>query len=140
VKVQAPCGFVIGCHAGDKVMVQATLASMRRGRLNIMSGSIRTRLSGEIYSTGPHRRGFLDFLERNFHSGVRHRDAGMAAAFFVLIRPKLHRFGPDFEWRGTLISALAHLLAGAMQSHSINGIELSRRRGSHRGCLPGVKL
>jgi hypothetical protein len=29
VKVQAPFGFVTGCHAGDKVMVQATLASMR---------------------------------------------------------------------------------------------------------------
>jgi len=29
VKVQAPFGFVTGCHAGDKVLVQATLASMR---------------------------------------------------------------------------------------------------------------
>jgi hypothetical protein len=29
VKVQAPFGFVTGCHAGDKFMVQATLASMR---------------------------------------------------------------------------------------------------------------
>jgi len=27
--VQAPFGFVTGCHAGDKFMVQATLASMR---------------------------------------------------------------------------------------------------------------
>jgi hypothetical protein len=29
VKIQAPFGFVTGCHAGDKFMVQATLASMR---------------------------------------------------------------------------------------------------------------
>jgi hypothetical protein len=29
VKVQAPFGFVTGCHAGDKFMVQATLASIR---------------------------------------------------------------------------------------------------------------
>jgi hypothetical protein len=29
VKVQAPFGLVTGCHAGDKFMVQATLASMR---------------------------------------------------------------------------------------------------------------
>jgi hypothetical protein len=29
VRVQAPFGFVTGCHAGDKFMVQATLASMR---------------------------------------------------------------------------------------------------------------
>jgi hypothetical protein len=29
MKVQAPFGFVTGCHAGDKFMVQATLASMR---------------------------------------------------------------------------------------------------------------
>ena len=53
--------------------------------------------------------------------------------FFVLIRRSCTGFDPDFEWRGTLISALAHLLAGAMQSHSMNGIELSRGRGSHRG-------
>jgi hypothetical protein len=30
MRVQAPFGFVTGCHAGDKFMVQATLASMRR--------------------------------------------------------------------------------------------------------------
>ena len=30
MKVQAPFGFATGCHAGDKFMVQATLASMRR--------------------------------------------------------------------------------------------------------------
>jgi hypothetical protein len=29
MKVQTPFGFVTGCHAGDKFMVQATLASMR---------------------------------------------------------------------------------------------------------------
>ena len=29
MKVQAPFGFVTGCYAGDKYMVQATLASMR---------------------------------------------------------------------------------------------------------------
>jgi len=29
VKVQAPVGFVTGCHFGDKFLVQATLASMR---------------------------------------------------------------------------------------------------------------
>jgi hypothetical protein len=29
MKAQAPFGFVTGCHAGDKFMVQATLASMR---------------------------------------------------------------------------------------------------------------
>ena len=29
MKVQAPFGFVTGCHAGDKFLVQATLASMR---------------------------------------------------------------------------------------------------------------
>jgi hypothetical protein len=29
VKVQAPFGFVTGCHAADKFLVQATLASMR---------------------------------------------------------------------------------------------------------------
>ncbi len=29
MKVQAPFGFVTGCHAEDKFMVQATLASMR---------------------------------------------------------------------------------------------------------------
>jgi hypothetical protein len=29
VKVQAPFGFATGCHAGDKFMVQGTLASMR---------------------------------------------------------------------------------------------------------------
>src|SRR5437867_11458173 len=29
VKVQAPFGFVTGCHARDKFLVQATLASMR---------------------------------------------------------------------------------------------------------------
>ena len=29
MKVQAPFGFVTGCHAGDKFMVQATLSSMR---------------------------------------------------------------------------------------------------------------
>ena len=29
MKVQAPFGFVTGCHAGDKFMVKATLASMR---------------------------------------------------------------------------------------------------------------
>jgi hypothetical protein len=30
MKVQAPFGFVTGCHEGDKFMVKATLASMRR--------------------------------------------------------------------------------------------------------------
>jgi hypothetical protein len=35
VKVQAPFGFVTGCHAGDKFMVQATLASMRHYCPNI---------------------------------------------------------------------------------------------------------
>jgi len=30
MKVQAPFGFVTGCHAGDKFMVGATLASIRR--------------------------------------------------------------------------------------------------------------
>jgi hypothetical protein len=29
VKVEAPFGFVTGCHAGDRFLVQATLASMR---------------------------------------------------------------------------------------------------------------
>ena len=29
MKLQAPFGFVTGCHAGDKFLVQATLASMR---------------------------------------------------------------------------------------------------------------
>ena len=29
MKVQAPFGFVTGCHAGDRFMVQATLSSMR---------------------------------------------------------------------------------------------------------------
>jgi len=29
MKVEAPFGFVTGCHAGDKFLVQATLASMR---------------------------------------------------------------------------------------------------------------
>src|SRR5438034_732130 len=29
MKVQAPFGFVTGCHTGDRFMVQATLASMR---------------------------------------------------------------------------------------------------------------
>src|SRR5689334_20807934 len=29
MKVQAPLGFVTGCHGGDKFLVQATLASMR---------------------------------------------------------------------------------------------------------------
>jgi hypothetical protein len=29
MNVQAPFGFVTGCHAGDKFLVQATLASMR---------------------------------------------------------------------------------------------------------------
>lgn len=29
MKMQSPFGFVTGCHAGDKFMVQATLASMR---------------------------------------------------------------------------------------------------------------
>ena len=29
MKVEAPFGFVTGCHAGDKFFVQATLASMR---------------------------------------------------------------------------------------------------------------
>ena len=29
VKVRAPFGFVTGCHAGDKFLVQATLASIR---------------------------------------------------------------------------------------------------------------
>ena len=29
MNVQAPFGFVTGCHSGDKFMVQATLASMR---------------------------------------------------------------------------------------------------------------
>lgn len=29
LNIQAPFGFVTGCHAGDKFMVQATLASMR---------------------------------------------------------------------------------------------------------------
>ena len=29
MKVQAPFGFVTGCHAGDRFLVQATLASMR---------------------------------------------------------------------------------------------------------------
>src|SRR5215471_1346081 len=29
MNVQAPFGFVTGCHAGDKFMVQATLSSMR---------------------------------------------------------------------------------------------------------------
>ena len=29
MEVQAPFGFVTGCHAGDKFMVGATLASMR---------------------------------------------------------------------------------------------------------------
>ena len=29
MKVQAPFGFVTGCHAGDTFMVQATLASMK---------------------------------------------------------------------------------------------------------------
>jgi hypothetical protein len=33
--VQAPFGFVTGCHAGDKFMVQATLASMRHYCPNI---------------------------------------------------------------------------------------------------------
>jgi hypothetical protein len=29
MKVQASCGFVTGCHAGDKFRVQVALASMR---------------------------------------------------------------------------------------------------------------
>src|SRR5438094_4209267 len=29
MKVQAPFGFVTGCHAADRFMVQATLSSMR---------------------------------------------------------------------------------------------------------------
>jgi hypothetical protein len=29
VKVHAAFGFVTGCHAGDKFMVQATLASLK---------------------------------------------------------------------------------------------------------------
>ena len=29
MKVQAPFGFVTGCHAGDKFLVRATLASMK---------------------------------------------------------------------------------------------------------------
>jgi hypothetical protein len=35
VKVHAPFGFVTGCHAGDKFMVQATLASMRYYRPDV---------------------------------------------------------------------------------------------------------
>lgn len=35
MKAQAPFGFVTGCHAGDKFMVQATLASMRHYCPNI---------------------------------------------------------------------------------------------------------
>jgi len=30
MEIQAPFGFVTGCHAGDKFMVGATLASIRR--------------------------------------------------------------------------------------------------------------
>ena len=32
MKVQTPFGFVTGCHAGDKFMVQATLANMEHFR------------------------------------------------------------------------------------------------------------
>ena len=35
MKVEAPFGFVTGCHAGDKFLVQATLASMRHFCPNI---------------------------------------------------------------------------------------------------------
>jgi hypothetical protein len=35
VNVQAPFGFVTGCHAADKFMVQATLASMRHYCLDV---------------------------------------------------------------------------------------------------------
>ena len=104
-----------------------------RGRLNTTSGSIRTRLSEEILL----HRSALAWIFRFFGAKFPFRRTPQKCRYgcriFCFDPSKLHQFDPDFEWRGTLISALAHLLAGGMQSLSINGIELSRGRGSHRG-------
>ena len=45
MKVQAPFGFVTGCHAGDKFMVQVTLASMRHYCPNV---PIRLTVGGDF--------------------------------------------------------------------------------------------
>jgi hypothetical protein len=45
VTVQAPFGFVTGCHEGDKFMVQATLASMRHYCPNV---PICVTVDGEV--------------------------------------------------------------------------------------------
>ena len=58
-------------------------AAMWEGPLSFMSGSIRTRLSGGLYSPGPHRRRFPDFLERDFNPSRRDRSPSMVAAFLL---------------------------------------------------------
>lgn len=82
---------------------RAKHAALWEGRLNITSGSIRTRLSGEILL----HRSALAWIFRFFGAEFPFRRTPQRCRYgcriFCFDPPKLHRFDPDFEWRGTLI-------------------------------------
>jgi hypothetical protein len=156
VKLQAPFGFVTGCHAGDKVMVQATLASMRHYCPNVpicltvdgdfdvsdlqrqyelivlrvselpsepmrklIRGNHRAKLAAlwegpfEFYvwldsdaivwgDFTPHVRTDVDFQvfwsEISIPSDAIEIPAWLPHFYFDPV--KLHRFDPQFDWRG----------------------------------------
>jgi len=156
VTVQAPFGFVTGCHAGDKFLVQATLASMRYycpnvpicltvdGDLDVSdlertydpivlrigdlpSAEMKKLIAGSFHAKhaamweGPFE--FYVWVDSdalvwgNFMSQIRtdvdfqifwsevsiSPDAAEIPAWlphFYFDPQKLHRFDPDFEWRG----------------------------------------
>ena len=156
MKVQAPFGFVTGCHAGDKFMVQATLSSMRHYCPNVpiclivdgdfdvsdlerdydlivlcvaelpsepmrkmISGNYRAKLAAlwegpfEFYvwldsdaivwgDVTPHVRTDVDFQvfwsEISIPSDAIEMPPWLPHFYFDPL--KLHRFDPEFEWRG----------------------------------------
>ena len=156
MKVQAPFGFVTGCHAVDKFMVQATLASMRHycqevpiclivdGDIDVsnlekeydlivlhiselpfeemrklISGSARAKhaamwegpfeyyvwLDSDAIVWGdftPHVRTDLDFQifwsEISIPADATEIPPWLSHFYFDPV--KLHRFDPDFDWRG----------------------------------------
>jgi len=156
MNVQAPFGFVTGCHAGDKFMVQATLASMRYycpavpiclvvdgafdvsylvkeygvvplrvadlsspGIRKLVTGNYRAKLAPmlegpfEFYvwidsdaivwgDFTPQIRMDVDFQifwsEISIAADTTEIPAWLPHFYFDPV--KLHRFDPDFEWRG----------------------------------------
>ncbi len=195
MKVQAPFGFVTGCHAEDKFMVQATLASMRYyfpavpiclvvdgvfdvsdlvkeydiiplrladlpspNMRKLIGGDYRAKLAamwegpfdyyvwldsdaivwGDFTSQIRTEVDFQIFWsEISIPPDVTEVPAWLPHFYFDPL--KLHRFDPNLNGGGRPILVPEPLLAGGMQYRLMYGIELSRGRGSRRGCLLGVK-